>query len=385
MLLPPSELSIVEAYISGDVDVEGDLAKTMTIADTINTRLRRPSVLASLARDLVALPRHDGARADVREQRADDEVEAKGKRHEAARDRAAIQYHYDVGNDFYRLWLDERMVYSCAYFERSGDTLDDAQEAKLDLVCRKLRLREGERFLDVGSGWGALIMHAARHYGVQAVGITLSEQQRSLAIERIADAGLDRQCHVELRDYRDAPSLGPFDKITSVGMVEHVGVERLGDYFASIARALAPGGLFLNHGIVRIAGEREMGWRERLERRLWRRDAFIEKYVFPDGRLVPYYALVSAAENAGFETRDVESLREHYAMTLRHWIERLERCRKEATELVGDATYRVWRLYMTASMHGFSTGRLNVLQTLLAKPENGRANLPMTREDLYRD
>lgn len=385
MLLPPSELSIVEAYISGDVDVEGDLSKTMTIADAINTRLRRPAVLASLARDLVALPRHDDARADVREQRADDQVEAKGKRHDAARDRAAIQYHYDVGNDFYRLWLDDRMVYSCAYFARSDYTLDDAQEAKLDLVCRKLRLCEGERFLDVGCGWGALVMHAARNYGVHAVGITLSEEQRSLAIERIAAAGLDRQCHVELRDYRDAPSLGPFDKIASVGMVEHVGVERLGDYFSSIARALAPGGLFLNHGIVRVGGEREMGWRERLERRLWRRDAFIEKYVFPDGRLGPYYALVSAAENAGFETRDVESLREHYATTLRHWLERLERCRKEAVELVGDATYRVWRLYMTASMHGFATGRLNVLQTLLAKPVNGRANLPLTREDLYRD
>jgi cyclopropane-fatty-acyl-phospholipid synthase len=385
MLLPPSELSIVEAYISGDVDVEGDLAKTMTIADAINARLRRPSVLASLARDLIALPRHDGVRADVRERRADDDVEAKGERHAPARDRAAIQYHYDVGNDFYQLWLDDRMVYSCAYFERQSDTLDDAQEAKLDLVCRKLRLREGERFLDVGCGWGALIMHAARHYGVQAVGITLSEQQRSLALERIADAGLDRTCHVELRDYRDAPSLGPFDKIASVGMVEHVGVERLGEYFASVARSLAPGGLFLNHGIVRVGGARESGWRERLERRFWRRDAFIEKYVFPDGRLGPYYSLVSAAENAGFETRDVESLREHYALTLRHWTERLERCRKEAIEIVGDATYRVWRLYMTASMHGFATGRLNVLQTLLAKPDHGRANLPLTREDLFRD
>ena len=385
MLLPPSELSIVEAYISGDVDVEGDLAKTMTIADAINTRLHRPSVLVSLARDLIALPRHDGARADVREHRADDRVEATGKPHDAARDRAAIQYHYDVGNDFYRLWLDDRMVYSCAYFERPDGALDDAQEAKLDLVCRKLRLREGERFLDVGCGWGALIMHAARQYGVQAVGITLSDQQRSLAVERIAEAGLERLCHVELRDYRDAPSLGPFDKVASVGMVEHVGVERLGEYFTAVARALAPRGLFLNHGIVRAGGAGEPGWRERLERRLWRRDAFIEKYVFPDGRLGPYHALVSAAESAGLETRDVESLREHYVLTLRHWIERLERCRNEATEIVGDATYRVWRLYMTASMHGFATGRLNVLQTLLAKPERGRANIPLTREDLYRD
>jgi cyclopropane-fatty-acyl-phospholipid synthase len=384
MLLPPSELSIVEAYISGDVDVEGDLSATMTIADAINTRLRSPRVLASLARDLVALPRRDFDRDAVRTRRADERVEAEGERHAPARDRAAIQYHYDVGNEFYQLWLDDRMVYSCAYFERADATLDSAQEAKLDLVCRKLRLDAGDRLLDVGCGWGALVMHAARHYGVQAVGITLSEQQRTLATERIADAGLTDRCHVELRDYRDAFRLGPFDKIASVGMVEHVGVERLGGYFSSIARALAPGGLFLNHGIVRVAGQREPGWRERLERRLWRRDAFIEKYVFPDGRLGPYFALVAAAEDAGFETRDVESLREHYVLTLRHWLDRLERCRREAIEIVGDATYRVWRLYMTASMHGFATARLNVLQTLLAKPENGRAKVPLTREDLYR-
>ena len=383
MLLPPSELSIVEAYISGDVDVEGDLAKTMTLADAINTRLRSPSVLGSLARDLIALPRHDRSTSEVRNRRADERVEAAGARHEPKRDRAAIQYHYDVGNDFYRLWLDDRMVYSCAYFERPGATLDEAQEAKLDHVCRKLRLSEGERFLDVGCGWGALVMHAARHYGVQAVGITLSEEQRALATERVAEAGLDRAVHVELRDYRDAPSLGPFDKIASVGMVEHVGGERLSEYFSAAAKALKPGGLFLNHGIVRVGGSREPGWRERLERRVWRRDAFIEKYVFPDGRLEHYDALVSAAEAAGFETRDVESLREHYTLTLEHWVERLERCRKEAIEIVGDATYRVWRLYMTASMHGFATGRLNVLQTLLAKPANGRANLPLTRKDLY--
>jgi cyclopropane-fatty-acyl-phospholipid synthase len=383
MLLPPSELSIVEAYISGDVDVEGDLTKTMTVGDAINTRLRSPSVLASLVRDLMALPKNDGASVDVRQHRADDRVETEGEPHEPARDRAAIQYHYDVGNDFYRLWLDERMVYSCAYFEQPRDTLDDAQEAKLDLVCRKLRLREGERFLDVGCGWGALVMHAARNYGVQAVGITLSEEQRSLASERVADAGLDRRVHVEIRDYRNASALGPFDKVASVGMVEHVGVERLPEYFTSVARVLKPGGLFLNHGIVRVGGAREPGWRERLERRVWRRDAFIEKYVFPDGRLGHYHALVSAAEDAGFETRDVESLREHYALTLKHWVDRLERCRKEAIEIVGDATYRVWRLYMTASMHGFASGRLNVLQTLLAKPDHGRANLPLTRKDLF--
>jgi cyclopropane-fatty-acyl-phospholipid synthase len=384
MLVRPSELSIVEAFISGDVDVTGSLTDALSIADAINQKVSSLRVLAALVRDVFALPRHDATAedVDVRSMRAERTVEPAGKPHERRRDRAAIQYHYDVGNDFYQLWLDRSLVYSCAYFHTANDSLDDAQIAKLDLVCRKLRLRPGDRLLDVGCGWGALVIHAASRYGVQAVGITLSEAQRALARERIESVGLSGSCHVEIRDYRDLSGLGPFDKIASVGMVEHVGLERLREYFASIHGALAPGGVFLNHGIVSVEESRPRSWRDGIRRRLWKSDSFIDQYVFPDGKLAPFPAMIAAAEAAGFETRDVESLREHYVLTLRAWVGRLQRREAEAVRLVGRQTYRVWRLYMTASAHGFASGRINVLQTLLSKPRAGNAMLPLTREYL---
>jgi len=383
MLLPPSELSIVEAYLSGDVDVEGDLSAAVTIADAINGQLRSPLVLASVVRNLLALPKDDTRADEVRRIRADHKVAPSGRRHEPRRDRAAIQYHYDVGNDFYQLWLDHRMVYSCAYFASPAMTLDDAQEAKLDLVCRKLRLHPGERFLDVGCGWGALVMHAARHYDVQAVGITLSQQQLALARDRIDAAGLASRCRIELCDYRDVSRLGTFDKAASIGMVEHVGVDHLPKYFASVHGVLQAGGLFLNHGIVSVEASHRLSLGQQIERKLWRRDAFIEQYVFPDGKLGAFHSVVGSAEGSGFETRDVESLREHYALTLREWVRRLESCEGEAIALVGQHAYRVWRLYMTAAEYGFAHGRLNVLQTLFSKPRNGDAMLPLTRADLY--
>lgn len=386
MLLPPNELSIVEAYLSGDIDVEGELESAVTIADAINDRLRSPRTLAVITRHLLALPAHDSAddAADVRGARAEHSVEHVGQRHEPARDRAAIRYHYDVGNDFYSLWLDQRMVYSCAYFQTPDTTLDDAQEAKLDHICRKLRLRAGDRLLDVGCGWGGLIIHAVRNYGVTAIGITLSEAQATLARERIEAAGLGDRCRVEIRDYRELPAGSMFDKIASVGMVEHVGVDRLPVYFRSLYQVLAPGGLFLNHGIVSVNAARPPGRFDWLERRLWKRDAFIEQYVFPDGRLGPLDAVIAAAEGAGFETRDVESLREHYATTLRHWVERLIRNSERAIQLSDERTYRTWRLYMTASAHAFATGSINVVQTLLSKPDSrGRSHLPLTRADIY--
>jgi cyclopropane-fatty-acyl-phospholipid synthase len=384
MLLPPSELSIVEAFLSGDVDVEGSLADAVTLGDEINARLKSARTVASLARHLIALPSHDDVPAalDVRTARAEHSVAREGRRHEKSRDRSAIQYHYDVGNDFYALWLDRRMVYSCAYFTSRDETLESAQLAKLDLVCRKLRLQEGDRFLDVGCGWGALIMHAAACYGATAVGITLSEAQADLARKRIASAGLSDRCTVEVRDYRELGSKESFDKIASIGMVEHVGVDHLPTYFASLRSALAPRGLFLNHGIVGVNAAHPLGWRERLERRLWRRDEFIDQYVFPDGKLGPLHAVIAAAEGEGFETRDVESLREHYALTLGEWLRRLESRSAEAIRLTSERTYRTWRLYMTASAHGFASGRLNVVQTLFAKPDSdGRSGLPLTREE----
>ena len=383
MLLPPNELSIIEAYLSGDVDIEGRVEDAATLGDAINRRVRSAGRLASIVRHVLALPKGDGVDA-VRAARAEHSVERVGGQHEKARDRAAVQYHYDVGNDFYSLWLDERMVYSCAYFETPETSLDDAQLAKLDLVCRKLRLRPGERLLDVGCGWGAMILHAARKYGVTASGITLSENQAKLARERIAAAGLSDRVKVEIRDYRDLPDGESFDKISSIGMVEHVGIAKLPVYFAALHRALAPRGLLLNHGIVSLGAARPKSWRDRLEARLWKRNAFIEQYVFPDGQLVPLQSVISAAEGAGFETRDAESLREHYAMTLRHWTARLTANAARAIAIAGERRYRVWRLYMAASAHAFATGSINVVQTLLAKRDgSGRAGVPLTREDLY--
>ena len=382
MLLPPSELSIVEAYLSGDIDIDGEMESAMGLADEIADRLHSPRVLVRLLRHLRALPRREPA-DDVRAGRSTTVVEPVGRPHDPQRDRAAIRFHYDVGNEFYSLWLDSRMVYSCAYYRRDTDTLDEAQRAKLDLVCRKLRLRPGHRLLDVGCGWGALILHAAQHYGVSALGITLSDAQAALARQRIAAAGLQDRCRVEIRDYRALPPDVLFDRIASIGMVEHVGARQLGEYFASLFRALAPGGLLLNHGIVSLDEARPPGPLARLERRLWRRDAFIHQYVFPDGKLTAFQAVIGAAEGAGFETRDVESLREHYARTLRDWVARLQRRHDRAVALTSERLFRIWRLYMTASAHGFARGRINVVQTLLAKPDaGGRVELPMTREDL---
>ena len=383
MLLPPSELSIVEAYILGDVAVEGDLEATADLGDMVADRVASPRTMARVARHVLALP-WDRAPQPSGERTAKG-LRRLGLAHSRPRDREAVRFHYDVGNDFYALWLDRRMVYSCAYFEHERNDIDAAQTAKLDYVCRKLRLRPGERFLDIGCGWGALLIHAVTHYHVHALGITLSEEQAAVARERIAEAGIDAFARVEVRDYRQLNPYVRYDKIASVGMVEHVGLQRLPEYFDAVFHALEPGGLFLNHGIISLADARPHGLLDLVWRRLWRRDAFIRKYVFPDGDLVSAASVIAAAESQGFETRDVESLREHYVTTLRHWVHRLETNEPEAVALVGEPTYRVWRLYMSAAAHGFRCGRIGVIQSLLAKPDaRGSVDVPITRADLYR-
>jgi cyclopropane-fatty-acyl-phospholipid synthase len=381
MLLPPNELSIVEAYIGGDVDIDGSMEAASNLSHAIGGRLHSPLAVARLVRLVLGLPGQ--AEDDLATIRFPEQAR-KLPRHTPVRDAAAIHYHYDVGNSFYKLWLDKRMVYSCAYFRSAEDSLDTAQEAKLDLICRKLRLKPGERLLDIGCGWGGLIMYAAQHYGVDATGITLSENQAALAKERIDQAGLSDRCRVAIRDYRTLNAADGYDKISSVGMIEHVGASHLPVYFASAFRALKPGGLFMNHGIVSLSEPRPRPLREKIFRKFWRADAFIDTYVFPDGKLTAAHDVIAAAEGAGFEVRDVESLREHYAMTLRHWVHSLEEKSGDATELVGEHHFRIWRLYMAASANSFAKAAINVIQTLLAKPDaQGNSSIPLTREDLY--
>lgn len=384
MLLPPSELSIVEAYLFGDVEIEGDIESAADLGDIAAKRVGSAGAASRLLKHVLALP-NDEPPPDAQRAHVARRMFRFGREHSEQRDQQAVRFHYDVGNEFYALWLDRQMVYSCGYFERGTETLDEAQTAKLDLVCRKLRLKPGERLLDIGCGWGALVMHAARRYGVRATGITLSEEQASLARRRVVGNGLSDRVEIEVRDYR---TLGDetFDKISSVGMVEHVGLARLPEYFGVAFRVLKPGGLFLNHGIVSLEDSQHRGVLDPLWRRLWKRDQFIRRYVFPDGDLVPSSAVIAGAEGAGFELRDLESLREHYVATLRQWVRRLEAHEQEARALTSDVTYRVWRLYMAASAYGFRVGRIGVIQSLLAKRDaDGRASVPRTRADLYAD
>jgi cyclopropane-fatty-acyl-phospholipid synthase len=266
------------------------------------------------------------------------------------------------------------MVYSCAYFQSEDEDLDPAQERKLDYLCRKLRLKAGQKLLDLGCGWGGLVMHAARAYGVDATGITLSQPQADLANERIHAEGLDDRCRVLVRDYRQMQEHEAYDALVSVGMFEHVGAVKLPRYFAQAWALLKPGGAFMNHGIAMRGSDKPVKGK-----------SFSNTYVFPDGELVPIHTTLRAAEKAGFEVRDVESLREHYALTLRHWVRRLEAHHEQALQYVSEPTYRVWRLFMSGSAYGFTTGRLNLYQTLLVKPDKGGASrLPLTRSDWYR-
>jgi cyclopropane-fatty-acyl-phospholipid synthase len=380
MLLPPSELSIVESYVSGGIDVEGDLEAAVRLGDGIGQRVRDGVAMARLIPLLLRLPRPAGSGTRLlRFVRPDDRTPQ--TRHG---DASAIRHHYDVSNAFYALWLDPEMQYTCAYFRTDSEQLEEAQLNKLEHICRKLRLQRGERLLDIGCGWGGLVRYAASRYGVTAHGITLSAAQAEYAAARIAAEGLARSCSVEVRDYRDLAPPARFDKIVAVGVTEHVAADRQAAYFAAAHSVLEPGGLFLNHCEVSVQRARPTTFRQRVADRLWRRNEFIEKYVFPDARLVPAAHVIASAEQVGFELRDVESLREHYAMTLRHWLRRLEAHGTEAKQLVGEHTYRVWRLYMSTGAEGFASGRINIIQTLLAKPDaSGKSRLPLTREDRY--
>lgn len=389
MFLPPGEKKLAEAFLHDDFDIEGNLEAAAELAWLLADRLRSPRRLAKVCSLLIQLPRGTNSKSGFSQSSSRGRMKrwrqiVNGRRHTRTRDAMAIKHHYDVGNDFYALWLDKHLAYSCAYFPPGVRDINSAQEAKFDLICRKLRLQPGEKLLDIGCGWGGLIRYAAGNYGVTALGITLSEAQATLARERIAGDGLQDRCTVELRDYRDLPAGVSFDKIVSVGMFEHVGRADLNDYFRVVTGLVRPGGLFLNHGIVSLDDARDPRGNAAPPRRLWGKGRFMDGYVFPDAELAPLATAIGAGEAAGLETRDVESLREHYAETLRHWVARLDRHSQEARDLVGETTYRVWRLYMAASAYAFATARIGVVQILFARPTaDGRCEHPRTRDDLY--
>lgn len=385
MFKTPIELSMGEAYIYGDFDIAGDIFSIFSLIDTSLTRSFTVGELVALVRSVRALPKSGPPRPAGKPP-----VRLRGMLHSRERDLAAIRYHYDVGNEFFALWLDRRMQYSCAYFPTGSEDLDIAQKHKLEHICRKLRLRGGDRLLDIGCGWGGLATYAADRFGVDVVGVNLSAGQVEYAQARAGD-----RVDIRFLDYRDLQD-EPFDKIVSVGMFEHVGRSQLPVYFAHIFRLLKPGGLFLNHGISSRPPEpntssgaqvplKQSPWRRFIRQHIVGDGMFAQRYVFPDSQLVPVSEANLVAERAGFEVRDVENMREHYARTARHWVSRLEARREEAIEISNEVTYRTWRLYMAASAYGFEAGRICVNQTLLSRPADGRSNVPLTRADIYRD
>lgn len=356
----PGELGLGRAYVSGELDIEGDL-----YAALVALRVRMPEVRLG-PRQLLTVARLAGPTALRRPARPAEEARLRGKRHSKARDAAAIAHHYDVSNAFYELVLGPSMTYSCALWERTDGTLEAAQAAKYELICRKLGLRPGMRLLDVGCGWGGMAMHAARHHGVTAVGVTLSRPQEEVAQKAVADAGLADVVEIRLQDYRDVRD-GPYDAISSIGMFEHVGLANLALYFRGLHRLLRPGGRLLNHGISQPPGDRAR----------FARASFIDRYVFPDGELHEVGTVVSTMQRSGFEVRHLESLREHYALTLRAWVANLERNWDAAIAEAGAASARIWRLYMAASAINFEAGWTQVHQVLGVRADSGLSGLPL--------
>jgi cyclopropane-fatty-acyl-phospholipid synthase len=345
----PDLAKLGEAYVEGRILVEGSLKDVFDVGVLYARKVARASKLAGIRRVVS---------------------------HSRARDKKAIQYHYDVSNDFYSLFLDRNMVYSCAYFRTEADSLEQAQEQKLDHILNKLQVKPGDSLLDIGCGWGALILRAVKQYGAIATGITLSKNQYEHVRQRIRDEGLEDRCKVRLQDYRDVPDEEQYDKIASIGMFEHVGFKNLRLYFAKIHRLLKDGGLALNHGITAVDPEgRGVGLGA---------GEFIGRYVFPHGELPPISMVLAEMGRAGLDPTDVESLRQHYALTTGIWASRLEQQRERAIEIVGDIRYRIWSIYLQGCAFGFEQGWMTIYQVLACKEGGPELNpLPLTREYMY--
>jgi cyclopropane-fatty-acyl-phospholipid synthase len=356
----PGELGLARAYVTGALEVHGDMYTALKALGDIDELTLPPDVRRKVITRLVGARLWWPVRPPAQEHRQN------GRRHSKKRDANAIHHHYDVSNKFYEWVLGPSMAYTCATYQREDATLEQAQWAKFDLVARKIALRPGMRLLDVGCGWGGMVMHAAKHYGVKALGVTLSANQAEWAQKAIHDAGLQDLAEVRHCDYRDVPE-DQFDAISSIGLTEHIGEANIPGYFQFLYERLKPGGRLLNHCITRPDDQRgaETG-------------AFINRYVFPDGELEGPGWLVSQMHDAGFEVRNLENLREHYAMTLRDWCRNLEAHWPEAVREVGMGTARVWRLYMAASRFGFDTNMIELHQVLGVKLDRGgRSGMPL--------
>ena len=360
MLTAPGQLGFARAYVAGDIDVDGDIYTVLELEH----RLKSEGLTAARLVSLLKLLREAGGVGRPLPP-PPEEARVTGRLHSRRRDAHAISHHYDVSNDFYSLLLGPSMTYSCAVWPSPSAGLEAAQVAKYELVSRKLGLGPGMRLLDVGCGWGEMVIHAAQRYGVRATGVTLSAEQADYARRRVQEAGLQERITIRLEDYRDIND-GPYDAISSIGMFEHVGENRLTEYFSRLHALLVPGGRLLNHGITRPAGSKPLG-----------RNGFIPRYVFPDAELHEIGTVVTRVQHAGFEVRHCETLREHYALTLRAWVENLERHYDDAVALVGQGRARVWRLYLAGSALGFEAGDIEVHQVLAVRPDGGRSGLPL--------